>query len=415
MAASFGHIRAVNPYSLATVSGVTKIPGFASSPIPPVIRPDLLTGQLAGCHPQCEHCNGSHNGPGGTSGFASYIPPDYGTLRAFGADGEYGLFKMWSAQSSLPSGPGGGGLPVGPVIQQPGSTPQMAGLGKGAVGTNPASTYATRSWSHGLRGGFYNTHRGLGKGAVGTNPASVYATRSWSHGLRGLGQDFSSSGDPASDTLTTTYQTILNQLPSGGGAGGTGSVSNPLSEANQIVPTQNALMAYLGTITNQILTGQNPSVATLQQLYTNVWTAFANFIKFVLSPKFVVRMASGQALNTVMPYCDGSCGYAVPLGTAATPTQSNCIHWGVGSIGGDGTNGMLGAIGRAITNAGGTVPALGTPQQAANTGAATGTAPVPATGFNISSLQTTMLGGLSLTTWILIGLGFIVILRVGKR
>jgi hypothetical protein len=139
-------------------------------------------------------------------------------------------------------------------------------------------------------------------------------------------------------------------------------------EADIIVPSQNQLMAHLGTITNQILTGASPAVTDLQSMYRDVWASAVAFQEFVLMCQFTDRRASGQALNTVMPYIDGSCGYAVPVGTTATPTQFNCISWGDGTIGGVGQNGMLGAIGRAITNAGGTIPALPDLHQSANSG-----------------------------------------------
>jgi hypothetical protein len=120
---------------------------------------------------------------------------------------------------------------------------------------------------------------------------------------------------------------------------------------------QNALMAYLGTITNAFLVGSNPSVQQLQQMYIAVAMAADSFKRFVLSSQFKDRRASGQALNTVMPYIDGTCGYAVPLGQSATPSQPNCgLSWGDGTLGGVGTNGMLGALSRAIRARGGVVP-----------------------------------------------------------
>lgn len=131
------------------------------------------------------------------------------------------------------------------------------------------------------------------------------------------------------------------------------------AEADVIVPMQNRLMYNLGQITNAILTGQSPSLSALQVLYSNVQSLANNFIKFVLSAQFTDRRASGQALNTVMPYIDGSCGYPVPLPSVATPSKSNCISWGDGTIGGVGTNGMLGALSRAIAAAGGTAPGGG--------------------------------------------------------
>lgn len=148
-------------------------------------------------------------------------------------------------------------------------------------------------------------------------------------------------------------------------------------EADVIVPIQNQLMGQLGTVTNQILTGQNPSITTLVGLYKEAWLLFVAFQEFVLSRRFTDRRASGQALNTVMPYCDGSCGYSVPLGYTAYPTQQNCLSWGDGTVGGIGTNGMLGALARAITNAGGSVPAYTDVHTAANAG-------VPVPGFSTS-------------------------------
>jgi hypothetical protein len=139
-------------------------------------------------------------------------------------------------------------------------------------------------------------------------------------------------------------------------------------EADIIVPVQNQLMAHLGTITNQILTGASPAITDLQNFYRDVWASAVAFQEFVLMHNFIDRRASGQALNTVMPYIDGSCGYPVPVGPTATPSQFNCISWGDGTIGGVGQNGMLGAIGRAITNAGGTIPSLPDLHQSANSG-----------------------------------------------
>jgi hypothetical protein len=285
---------------------------------------------------------------------------------------------MFSSQGSLPAGPGGG------------EAPSMSGLGKGAVGTNAASTYATRSWSHGLRG--------LGKGAVGTNAASVYATRSWAHGLRGLGQT-------TTDTTPDNFKKLLDNL--------LGAFRSGANEADVIVnQAQNPLMNNLGTITNQFLIGTNPSLATLQALYMQVWRMAVNFMQFVLSPKFTDRRASGQALNTVMPTIDGSCGYPVPLppGNQAIPSRQNCMNWGSGSIGGDGTTGMLGALGRAITTQGGTVPTLTNVQQGAS-----GVAPTanPAAGFGpLAAGLPATLGGISTTTWILIALGVVMISRM---
>ena len=163
-------------------------------------------------------------------------------------------------------------------------------------------------------------------------------------------------------------------------------------EANVIVPIQNQLMGQLGTVTDQILIGKTPSLDTLLGLYKEVWLLFVAFQEFVLSRRFTDRRASGQALNTVMPYADGSCGYAVPLGFTAYPSSHNCLNWGDGTLGGIGANGMLGALGRAIQNAGGTVPQYTDLHTAANAGI-----PVPsftATGSGGTSAASNIPGGI---------------------
>lgn len=140
------------------------------------------------------------------------------------------------------------------------------------------------------------------------------------------------------------------------------------NEADAIVPLQNRMMDNLGIITNQILTGSTPSIAQLVDFYVEVWQLALGFMEFVSQDVFVDRRASGQALNTVMPYIDGTCGYAEPLGQAPYPGQRNCLTWGDGTVGGPGTDGMLGAIGRGIEALGGTVPDLGNLAQQAGTG-----------------------------------------------
>ena len=150
-------------------------------------------------------------------------------------------------------------------------------------------------------------------------------------------------------------------------------------EADLIVPVQNDMMQRLGLITDQIRTGQNPDLATLQGLYRQTWMMGVSFAEFVLLKTFTDRRASGQALNTVMPYIDGTCGYAVPVGATASPSQSNCLSWGDGTVGGVGTNGMLGAIGRAISAQGGSVQDLPSVQSAANQGFRVASTPPPPT------------------------------------
>lgn len=410
---STGVLRAVNPVSLAEASGVTKVPRFAN-PIPPVIRPQLLTTQLMGC---CVNCAGDdHAGPVGLTGF---IPPDYGSLRN---GGSYGIFKMMSSED-VTTGPAGGPWAGGPT---PKPSPSMGYLGKGATGTH-AADYNTR----------WTSNRGLGKGAVGNN-AATYATRLWAHGLRGLGLGFADTYPvPSAGSGNTS---VLNAVAAGAsfipGVGPIAGISvqaltqfikqlgswlgigKGRQEADLIVPVQNQMMAQLGTVTNQFITGTSPSIATLQQLYVQVWTLAVGFQEFVLQKTFTDRRASGQALNTVMPYIDGTAGYAVPVGPTATPSQSNTMHWGAGSIGGDGTDGMLGALSRAIKNLGGQAPVLMNLHQAANSGippqqaAATNVATGQPSLIPASALMTPVVGGLSLQTVLLIGLGILVLSRL---
>jgi len=292
-------LEAVNPLELAARTNITKIPRFAL-PIPPVVRPFLLTNQFRGC--SC-HSDSMHG----------MIPPDYGVLRGLGQD------------SSM----------------LPGSEFQVPSTGSGNISV-------------------------LNAVAVGANF------------IPGV-------GTIASLSITTITQMISRfeaWLHIGAGR----------TEANIIVPVQNNLMAQLGQITNQILTGTNPTADQLIGFYRNVWVLGVAFQEFVLMKNFTDRRASGQALNTVMPYIDGTCGYPVPVGPTAYPGQSNCLSWGDGTVGGVGTNGMLGAIGRAIVNAGGTVPVFQDLHVAANSGIP-GTALAPGQGGGVfSSLPPTIMG-----------------------
>jgi hypothetical protein len=206
-------------------------------------------------------------------------------------------------------------------------------------------------------------------------------------------------GQIASVTLTMFNQ-FLRQFQTwfGIGAG--------RREADIIVPTQNNLMQALGGITDQIRTGQNPGLDTLENLYRQVWMMGVAFMEFVLQRQFTDRRASGQALNTVMPYIDGSCGYAVPVGYTAQPSQFNCLSWGDGTLGGVGTNGMLGAIGRAITAQGGTIQALPNLQQSANSGIRLSTIPMP------GGIPGTILG--VSTPMLALGIGAFLLLRNRK-
>ena len=275
-------IAAVDPVRLAELTGTTKIRRFAA-PIPPVVRPFLLTHQLrnVSC---CDNC--------ASGGMA--VPPDYGRLR-----GLHGLgFTMTPDQFDMNS------------LQVP-----SAGSGNVSI---------------------------LQTAALGANF------------VPGVGQI-------ASVTLTM-LNTMLAKFQQwfGIGAG--------RREADIIVPVQNQLMNQLGVDTNQILTGTSTTLDQLSALYRDVWVKGVSFQEFVLMKNFTDRRASGQALNTVMPYIDGSCGYIVPIGPQATPGAQNCITWGSGTLGGAGTNGMLGAIARAIQAQGGTVPSLPDLHQSANQG-----------------------------------------------
>lgn len=130
------------------------------------------------------------------------------------------------------------------------------------------------------------------------------------------------------------------------------------AEADIIVPVQNELMNRLNQITNYILAGKTPSITELQGYYLEVWQLGLGFMEFVTNPQFTDRRASGGALNGIMPYIDGSCGYSVPLGPTAVAGSHNCLQWGSGTLGGNGNDGMLGAIARAIKAMGGTLPRL---------------------------------------------------------
>jgi len=171
------------------------------------------------------------------------------------------------------------------------------------------------------------------------------------------------------------------------------------AEADIIVPAQNQLMDRLGAITDQILVSRAPGLSVLASLYLEVWQLALGFMEFVLDLEFTDRRASGQALNTVMPYIDGTCGYSEPLGLEAFPGQRNCLTWGDGTLGGPGEDGMLGAIGRAIEIMGGVVPDLGSLSQQAGTGVDPGTITLPPVSTVYNALRSNvplLLGGLLL-------------------
>jgi hypothetical protein len=175
-------------------------------------------------------------------------------------------------------------------------------------------------------------------------------------------------------------------------------------EADLITPTQNRLTDSWGPCVNAILVGQRPSCDTLRQCYLRTWQGAVAFIQFVSRRDiFSDGRASTQAMNGIMPYVDGSCGYKWP--PPFRPTQFNCLGWGGGTIGGNGTTGILGAIQRAMN-----VMGCGAPPPVT---------PVPGGGFTphpepVLPGGGPLLGGLSGNT-LLIGLGVLALYMYGRR
>lgn len=334
-------IQAVDPLRLAVQSGMNGPRRFAA-PLPPVVRPHLLTQQLRGC--SC------HDG-----GMA--LPPDYGRLAAFPD-----LASLHGLRGGMYIFPEGMGQYIGED-----QLAQYEGLGFTIPDPNTFDANALQVPS------------------MGSGNMSLLQTIS-------LGANFVPGvGQVASVVIQSAAQFIAKfESWFGIGAG--------RREADLIVPVQNDLIAALGNVTNQIRTGQDPSVDTLASLYRQVWARGVSFQEFVLMRNFTDRRASGQALNTVMPYIDGSCGYSVPAGITATPGQFNCISWGDGTVGGVGTNGQLGAIARAIQAKGGTIPSLPDLHQSANQGIPItnpGTVPgggVPGVTPGTGTIPTTIMG-----------------------
>ncbi len=130
------------------------------------------------------------------------------------------------------------------------------------------------------------------------------------------------------------------------------------AEADIIVPIQNQLInpsgsGQLDQIT-QVFVRAQPTVQGLQSLYTSVRGIGNAFMDFLEDPRFTDGRASAQAADTIMSYIDGTCGYSWPPPMQAS--RANCLSWGDGTPGGVGTDGMLGALRRAILRQGGTVP-----------------------------------------------------------
>jgi hypothetical protein len=151
-------------------------------------------------------------------------------------------------------------------------------------------------------------------------------------------------------------------------------------EADLIVPFQNQLMASFSPITAAILINKpTPTVPVLDSYYRQVWMSGVAFTEFCLLKTFVDRRASGQALNAIMPYIDGSGGY-VPddgaghalhgIGAQAAPTTFDSLRWGDGTQGGPGTNGIMGCLARMMQAQGASPPDLPLIYQAANQGLA---------------------------------------------
>ncbi len=130
------------------------------------------------------------------------------------------------------------------------------------------------------------------------------------------------------------------------------------TEADIITPVQNQLInpsgsGQLDQIT-QVFVRSHPTVQGLQSLYEQVIRIASAFVDFVSDPRFTDGRASAQALNTIMPYVNGTCGFTWPPPMGAS--QTNCLSWGDGTPGGVGTDGMLGALRRAILRQGGPEP-----------------------------------------------------------
>jgi hypothetical protein len=166
--------------------------------------------------------------------------------------------------------------------------------------------------------------------------------------LAGLGQtEFLDEGLNVAETFYRWGMDTLENFFEVFRPGGEGS-----READVIVPIQNQAVAQLDQVTQALV--RSPSVTGLQNLYRQVEKIGRDFAAFISDERFEDGRASEQAANTVMPYIDGTCGYSWPPPMRAT--QRNCLRWGDGTPGGVGTDGMLGAISRAILRQGGTLP-----------------------------------------------------------
>jgi len=128
-------------------------------------------------------------------------------------------------------------------------------------------------------------------------------------------------------------------------------------EADLIVPVQNQLMDHLGAVTDafRVSAVPSPDLEDIIQLANAVKQYAAYFKAFVADPRFTDGRASAQALDTVMPYINGTCGYQPFVLQATVAGQSCGVRWGDGQVGGPGYDGMLGTLKRAAESMGGTI------------------------------------------------------------
>jgi len=248
-------------------------------------------------------------------------------------------------------------------------------------------------------------------------------------GLRGLGLDLPSLYDagnlPADDPSSVLGAISLNTSAASIYIPGVGTVDTSTisqvkgwidtleswlgigsgrREADIIVPVQNQLSNSWQPCVNAILVAAPCNLAVFNQCYRQVWAGAVAFMQFVQQRNiFTDGRASQQALNTIMPYIDGSCGYHWP--PPMRPTMFNCINWGVGTIGGNGTTGILGAIDRTIRACGGSGPPGVEPSP-------TGQLPHP---NPPGSLPLPLVRGLSGTHLLLVGLGVFALAMYGRR
>jgi hypothetical protein len=79
-------------------------------------------------------------------------------------------------------------------------------------------------------------------------------------------------------------------------------------EADIITPNQNVVWQYIVNLSKVALASTDPRL--LAQAVLNLQQLGYNWLRFLADPRFKDGRASAQAANTIMPYLDGSCGYA---------------------------------------------------------------------------------------------------------